>query len=156
MIVFIPAGTETGMPSIEEMAKSGFLLKNPKGICVAPPGLGLLTQFEKELRRDLTKLELNELYDVLPQLIIENFQLAGTVEIKTEENLVHLRISDSLYKNLYGRQEGLRSVHTLGCPLISAVAGAISKTAGKIVTIDKDNVSLDGNTIEVWLGFVEG
>ncbi|NWG10437.1 hypothetical protein HXY33_01610 [Candidatus Bathyarchaeota archaeon] len=156
MIVFIPAGAETGMPSIEEMAKGSFLLKNPKGVCVAPPGLGLLTQIEKELRRDLTKLELNELYEILPQLIIENFQLAKEVEIKSEENLIHLRISDSTYKNLYSRQENLQSIHVLGCPLISAIVCAISKTAGKVVAINNDRVSLDGNMIDVWLGFVEG
>jgi len=55
MIVFISADSGAGMPSIEEMAKTKFLLENPKGICVAPPGLGLLTQFEKELRRDILK-----------------------------------------------------------------------------------------------------
>jgi hypothetical protein len=156
MIVFISADSGPDMPSIEEMAKSGFLLENPKGICVAPPGLGLLTQFEKELRTDITKLDLNELCETLPPIILENFQLAKEIEMKTEKNQVHLKIFDSIYTNLYGREQNLNSVHFLGCPLISAITCAIAKTTGKIVTIYRDNVSPDGQTIEAWLRFVEG
>jgi hypothetical protein len=156
MIVFISADSGPGMPSIEEMAKSGFLLENPKGICVAPPGLGLLTQFEKELRTDITKLDLKELCETLPPIILENFQLAKEIEMKTEKNQVHLKIFDSIYTNLYGREQNLKSVHFLGCPLISAITCAIAKTTGKIVTIHQDNVSPDGQTIEAWLRFVEG
>ena len=156
MIVFISADSGPGIPSIEEMAKSGFLLENPKGICVAPPGLGLLTQFEKELRTDITKLDLKELCETLPPIILENFQLAKEIEMKTEKNQVHLKIFDSIYTNLYGREQNLKSVHFLGCPLISAITCAIAKTTGKIVTIYRDNVSPDGQTIEAWLHFVEG
>jgi len=156
MIVFISADSGPDMPSIEEMAKSGFLLENPKGICVAPPGLGLLTQFEKELRTDITKLDLKELCETLPPIILENFQLAKEIEMKTEKNQVHLKIFDSIYTNLYGREQNLKSVHFLGCPLISAITCAIAKTTGKIVTIYRDNVSPDGQTIEAWLRFVEG
>jgi hypothetical protein len=156
MIVFISADSGAGMPTIEEIAKGRFLLENPKGICVAPPGIGLLTQFEKELRVDITKIELEELCERLPQLILENFQLVKEIEMKPEENQVYLKIFDSIYKNLYGEEENLQSVHFLGSPLVSAIACSIAKTTGKIVTIHKDRISPDGQTIEVWYRFVEG
>lgn len=156
MIVFLSADTDVAMPSIEEMAKTKFLLNNPKGILAAPPGLGLLTQFEKELRTDITKLGLNELCENLPQLILENFQLAKEIEMKAGKNQVHLKIFDSIYKNLYSREKNLKSIHFLGCPLISAITCAIAKTTGKIVTIDRDKISPDGQTIEVWHRFIEG
>ncbi len=156
MIVFISADRNADMPSIVEMAESKFLLENPRGICVAPPGLGLLTQFEKELRIDITRLELSELCERLPQLILENFQLAKEIEMKPEKNQVHLRIFDTVYKNLYSREENLKSIHFLGCPLVSAIACAIAKTTGKIVAIHREKVSLDGQTIEVWYRFTEG
>lgn len=150
MIVFVSADSSEDMPSIEEMAKSRFLLENPKGICVAPPGLGLLTQFEKELGTEIAKLELSELCESLPQLILENFQLAKEIEMNPEENQVHLKLVDPIYGNLYTAEENLRSVHFLGCPLVSAIACAIAKNTGKIVMIHKDNVSPDGQTIEIW------
>jgi len=156
LIVFISADSDEGMPSIEEMAKSRFILENPKGICVAPPGLGLLAQFEKELRTDITKLELNELNETLRQIILENFQLAKEIEMKTEENQVYLKIIDSTYKKLYTAEQNLKSLHFLGCPLVSAIACAIAKTTGKITTIHKDKTSLDGQTIEVWYRFIGG
>jgi hypothetical protein len=156
MVVFISAGSDVDMPSIEEMVRSRFLLENPKGICVTPPGLGLLTQFEKELKTDITKLELEELCEILPQLILENFQLAKEIKMKTERNQVHLKILDSAYKNLYSREENLKSVHFLGCPLVSAIACAIAKTTGKIVTLYRDRISPDGQVIEVLYRFLEG
>jgi hypothetical protein len=154
-VVFISADSG-GVPSIEELAKGKFLLENPNGICIAPPGLGLLTVFEKELRKDTTKMEVNELCESLPSLILENFQLAKETQMRTEENQIYLKIFDSIYKNLYSKEENLKSVHFLGCPLVSSIACAIAKTTGKIVTIHKNEISPDGQTIEVWYSFIEG
>ncbi len=154
-VVFISADSG-GIPSIEELAKGKFLLEDPDGICIAPPGLGLLALFEKELRKDATKIELNELCESLPSLILENFQLAKETQMRTEENQIYLKIFDSIYKNLYSKEENLKSVHFLGCPLVSAIACAITKTTGKIVTIHKNEISPDGQTIEVWYSFIEG
>jgi hypothetical protein len=153
-VVFISADTG-GMPSIEELAKSKFLLENPNGICIAPPGLGLLTEFERELRKDITNLKLTELCESLPPLIVESLQLAKEIEIKISDSEVYLRILDSTHKNLYRKEENLKSIHSLGCPLISAIACALAKTTGKMVTIQKDNISVDNQTIEVWYRFVE-
>jgi len=156
MIVFISAEANASMPSIEEVAKSRFLTEKPKGICVAPPGLGLLAHIEQELKTDITKLELGELCDSLPKLILEDFQLAKEIEMKPEDNEVYLRILDSTYKDLYAAEANLKSIHLLGCPLTSAIACAIARNTGKVVTIQKDSVSLDAQTIEVWFSFVEG
>ncbi|MEM2971701.1 MAG: hypothetical protein QW270_04685 [Candidatus Bathyarchaeia archaeon] len=154
-VVFISADT-SGMPPIEELAKSKFLLENPNGICVAPPGLGFLTHFESELRSDFTKFQLDELCESLPPLIVEGLQLAKEMEMKVESNQVYLKMLDSTYKNLYTAEENLKSIHFLGCPIVSAVACAVAKATGKIVTIQRDSVSPDGQTIEVWYSVVEG
>jgi hypothetical protein len=154
-VVFISADTG-GMPSIEELAKSKFLLENPKGICIAPPGLGLLTQFEKELRKDITKLQLSELCESLPPIIVENLQLAKELELASEDNQVSLTIFDSTYKNLYTAEEKLKSIHYLGCPIVSAIACTIAKATGKMITIQKDSISPDGQTIKVWYSIIQG
>lgn len=155
MIVFISADTEPGMPSIEEMARSKFLLENPNGICISPPGLGILDQIEKELKKDLTKMDLETLIEVLPPIIAENLNLAKEIEIKNEEKSVYVRIEDSIYKSLYSREQNLKSIHSLGCPLASAIACAIAKATGKITTIKKNRISPDTQTIEFWYNFVE-
>lgn len=154
MIVFISADTDTTMPSMEELAESRFLLKNPKGICVVPPGLNLLAQFEKELETDISKLQLGGLCENLPHLIRDNFKLAKEIQMDLQEKEVQLRVYDSIYKKLYLGQENLKSVHLLGCPLVSALACAIAKATGKIVIIDKDRISPDAETIEVWYNII--
>ncbi|MEM2440281.1 MAG: hypothetical protein QW493_03595, partial [Candidatus Bathyarchaeia archaeon] len=155
-VVFISADTG-GMPSIEELAKSKFLLKNPNGICVAPPGLGLLAQFERELRRDLAKFQLTELCETLPSIIVEGLELAREVEMRIEaDGQVYIKMLDSTYKNLYSLEENLKSVHLLGCPIASAIACALAKVSGKMVMILRDNMSADGKTLEVWYRLMEG
>jgi hypothetical protein len=146
MVMFISMDPTADAPSIEELAKRKFLLENPKGICITPPGAGLFAQFETELKRDLTKLQINELCESLTQLITENLQMAKEAEFTIEEKHVQLRLIDSTYKNLYNH-ETIKCVNLIGCPLVSAVACAIAKTTGKTVNIKKIITTPDGETV---------
>jgi len=154
-IVFIPAEADSGPPSIEEIANSKFITRKPKGICITAPGSALADQLEKMLRADITKMNLEDLCTSMPQIILENFQLAKNVEMKTEDHNVTLKTTDSVFKNLYAEQ-GPKSVRLLGCPLISAVASALGKATGKATQINSINTSPDLQTIEVTYGFKEG
>jgi len=155
MTVYIPAEDTLTMPTIEEMAKKQFLLKNPKGICIAPPGYGLINLFEKELKAEFTQVDLERLYGSLPPIIVNNLELAKEFEINSENDLIHVKIVDSAYKELYSSEKGFRSIHSIGSPLISAIACALAKTTAKLVTIVKDTVSPDLKTIEVWYQTIE-
>jgi len=154
-IVFISADADSGLPSVEEIASSRFMTRKPKGICITAPGSGLVDQFERLLRTDLTRMSLEDLCASLPEIILENFQLAKEIEMKTEDNRVILKTSDSVFKNLYF-EEGPRSVRLLGCPLVSAVASALGKSTGKATFIESVNTSPDVQTIEVSFSFREG
>jgi hypothetical protein len=155
MTVFIPAKDIVAMPTIEEMAKKQFLLKNPKGICIAPPGYGLVNLFEKELKTEFTQIDLDTLYSSLPTIIVKNLELATELEINPEKDLIHVKIIDSVYKDLYSKEQGFKSIHSIGCPLTSAIACALAKTTGKLVAIVKDTISPDSKTIEVWYQTLE-
>ena len=76
--------------------------------------------------------------------------------MELREGQVYLKTFDSLYKNLYGRENNLKSISLLGCPIVSAVACALAKASGKVVTIQKQKVSPDGSEIEVWYRIVQG
>jgi hypothetical protein len=159
MVVFIPAEDSATMPTLEEMAKQQFLLKNPKGICITPPGFGLSSVIENELRAGFPHiaraLNIENLYDSLPKVVTGSLGLAKTFEIKPENELIHVRITGSVHSSLYSREQNLKSIHFLGCPLTSAVACALAKATGKLVTIAKDNVSYDLQTIDVWYQTLE-
>jgi len=156
MVVFISARDITTMPPIEEMAKKQFLVKNPKGICVTPPGSGLVGLFEKELRTDFTRIDLEGLFNSLPRVIMNNLELASNFEIDTDKELIHAKITDSAYKDLYSKEYKLKSVHSVGCPLASAVACALAETTGKRVIIAKSFISPDLKIIDIWYQTAEG
>jgi hypothetical protein len=155
-VVFVSAANDSEMPPIEVIAKGKFISENPKGVLLAPPGSSLLTQIEEKSNIDFTKMDLNELCTLMPRFILQDLNLAKEMEMEPNENQVYLRLFDSLYKNLYSLQTNLKSVNLLGCPIVSAVACALAKTSGKTITIQKQQVSPDGLTIEVWYRIVQG
>jgi len=155
MVVYVPAEDIVAVPTLEEMAKKQFLLKNPKGICIAPPGYGLISLLEKELKAEFTQIDLDRLCGSLPTIIVSNLELAKELEIGPENGFIHVKLVDSAYRDLYSSEQALKSIHTIGSPLISAIACALAKTTGKLVTIAKDAVSPDLRTIEVWYQTLE-
>jgi hypothetical protein len=130
------------------MATGKFITQNPKGILLTPPGAALMEQFGRMLGTDLTKMSLEDLCTSLPQLILENFQLAKEATMTTENSQVHLNTTDSIYTGLY-RDASLKSLKLLGCPLASAVACAIAKATGKQVVIQNLTTSNDARKVEV-------
>jgi hypothetical protein len=147
-VVFISADSDSSPPPVGEMAIGKFMTKNPKGILLIPPGSGLMEQLERSTRTDFTKMSLEDLCASLPQLILENFQLAKEIDMKNENGQVHLKTTDSIYRILY-LDETLKSLKLLGCPLTSAVGCAIAKATGKPVLLQKISSSPDARTVEV-------
>jgi hypothetical protein len=133
-VVFIPNSEElTTTPSIDELAKGKFIVENPKGILVAPPGHQLLTKLEEKTKTDFTKVALNDICEILPKKLLDTFSLAKEITLVLKEEEVLLKIKDSIYKDLY--MQGTKSINLLGCPMVSAIACAIAKSSGKPVTI---------------------
>jgi hypothetical protein len=125
-------------------------------VLITPPGWGILTQIEENSKMDFTTMELDELCTVLPSLLLQDLNLAKGMAVELNGDSVHLKMFDSLYKNLHGARNNLKSVDMLGCPIASAVACALAKTSGRTVTIQKRKVSPDGLSIEVWYRIMQG
>jgi len=150
-VVFLSATKDSvfTMPSIEEMAASRFQLESSNGALITSPGAGLLSQIEKELNADSAKMKLADLCEALPRVVSENLSLAREMELQLDGTVVQLKLFDSLFKNLYSKENDFRCVSLLGCPIASAVACAIAKSSGKPVTIQKLQISPDGMSIGV-------
>jgi len=154
-VTFIPAEAKSTAPPIEEMATSKFITRNPKGVILIAPGSSYLGQFERLFRMDITKMNLDDLVSSLPQVILENFQLAKEIEIKTQNNQIHIKITDSIYRSLY-EEETLKSVRLLGDPLLSALICIIAKATGKQATIQTLDTSTNAETVEATVELKEG
>jgi len=154
-VVFISSRETKIALSNEEIAKGSFLSQDQKGIFIAPPGKGLLAQIERKSRIDFTGMQLKELCDVVPRLLLNNFGLTREIEMSLLENGVTMEIKGSAYRNLYNTENDFRSIQLLGCPLVSAVACAIAQGSNRIVTITKMDVSQSDLSVKVWYQFLE-
>ena len=155
IVVFISSNLNTTLPSVDEMSKGKFLIKKSKGVLITPPGSELLTHIEKQLRVNFTNMNLVELCEVLPHLIIENLNMGKSMEMRPLENEIYMKIIDSLYVNLF-THGNLASVKLIGDPIVSATACAIAKASNKLITIQKQVLSTDNLTLEVWYKIIEG
>lgn len=154
--VFIPSKEDIVIPPIEEVAEEKVFLKNPKGICLTPPGLGLVNLFENELGTDFTRADLNYLQNNLPKLLIEGLEIAEDFEMNVESNIVHVKLTESVFKDFCNEVRKLSNVcSSFGCPLCSSLACAFTRTTGKPVIIEKSSFSRDGNVIETYYRIIE-
>ena len=137
MVVFVPLSNDNELPSMEEMSRGKFLLNNPKGILIAPPGAGLLAKIENDFKTDFYNLGLSALSEIFPRFILEKLALAQEMKMTFQGNVVDLKVVGSLYGDLYSNGTNLKSVSVFGCPIVSAAAGAIARATGQIVTVQK-------------------
>jgi hypothetical protein len=151
-VVFISEDFD-GKPSIEELAQSKFISTQTRGVFVASPGAGIMTQIERQLRLDLSKVSLDELADRLPKLLTENLNLAKSADMILTPNGAEFRAHGILYESLYNPESSPKSLSLLGCPVVSAVASALAKTSGKTVVISEQKI-LPGNSVFAVYTFV--
>jgi len=147
--VFIPSKNNLGIPAVEEVAEEKVFLKNPKGMCLTPPGLGLVNLYEKELGKVFSKVDLNYLQNNLPKLFTEDLEIAEDLEINIKDDMIRAKITGSVNKDLCNEARKLPNIcGSVGCPLCSSIAIALTRATGKSVIIEKTEVPKDGETIE--------
>jgi hypothetical protein len=146
--IYIPKQKKAGLPKPEEIQKheSHLFLKNPQGILMTPPGAELTKLFEETLETSFTTVDLEYLQEHLPKLFVEDLEIAEDLEFQRKEDTINAKITNSIYKDLTNLPP---VIERIGSPIYSAIACAITKATGKPVTIEKTEVSEDGETIDV-------
>lgn len=146
-LIFIPSKAEQGLPLPEEITEEKLYSKNPNGIFLTPPGLGLSKLFEKELGTSFTKTDLKYIQEKLPKLFIEDMEIAENIEIKTDNNTITIEITNHIFNEICKETGKLPKTHeSIGCPLCSAIACALAKASGKPIKIGKEEQGQDGKT----------
>ena len=154
--VYISSKKEMILPPVHEVSGKKVFVKNPQGICIVPPGLSLANLYEKELGKEFTGVNLEYLKNNLPRLFTENLEIAKDLEINKENSLIHIKIIGSVYKDFCKEVRKLSNVcSSFGCPLCSSIACALSRALGKPVTIERNEVSPDGEVIEAYYRVME-
>ncbi|MEM2170016.1 MAG: hypothetical protein QW186_09500 [Candidatus Bathyarchaeia archaeon] len=154
--VFIPFEGATVVPPVEEVSEERVFLRNPNGICLTPPGLGLVNMYEEELGVVFARVDLNYLVNNLPRLFVEGLEAAEDLEFDVENGVVRVKLAGSVYVSLCREAVNLSKVcSSIGCPLCSSIACALARASGKPVVIEKCVLSEDGRTIEACYRILE-
>jgi hypothetical protein len=148
--VYIPLKKSSTLPSAEEVANEKVFLNNPNGILLTPPGLALTNLYEEELGNDFVEMDLIYLQNNLPKALIKGLEIAEKVDIKNQKNTVQVVIKGNIY------QELCREIHdppnnicsSIGCPLCSSIALALTRATGRPVIIEDSKMSENGKTVE--------
>jgi hypothetical protein len=167
--IYIPKQKDGKPPTPELILKheSQLFIKNPQGILLTPPGAEMTKLFEKTLGTSFTKVDLEYLQQNLPNLLIEDLEIAEDLEIETKKrkaakeitdsvsliettsDTIHVKITNSILRDLWKEDRKLSHLHSkIGCPICGAIACALTKATGKPVTIEKIQPSEDGKIIE--------
>ncbi|MDI6691056.1 MAG: hypothetical protein QME50_04195, partial [Candidatus Bathyarchaeota archaeon] len=149
-LVFIPSKNNKTLPRPEEIDEEKIYSKNPEGIFLTPPGLALSKLFEKELGTSFTKTDLNYIQNNLPKLLIEDMEIAENVEVEIKDNLITVEIANHIFSEICQETRKFPKTHeTIGCTLSSAIACALAKATGKLITIENEEQSQDGKTTKI-------
>lgn len=153
---FISSKHRASIPPEEELATDKIILKNPDGLLLTPPGVALTNLYEDTLGTSFTRLDLTDLQNKLPKLFIEDLEIAENLEITQKSNQIHIKITGSVYKDFCQQTQKLPHIcNSLGCPLCSSLAIALTRTTAKPITIEKTQPSPDGKTIQAHYQIIE-
>jgi hypothetical protein len=149
---YISKQKETSLPAPEQIQKqeTRFFIENPLSILLTPPGAGLARLFEKTFKTNFTRVDLQYLQRNMPNLFIEDLEIAQNFEMEIENNKIRVKIENSVYSALNIETEQPSSTYFLfGSPLSSAIACALAKTTGKPIIIEKQQTSEDGGDVTI-------
>jgi hypothetical protein len=153
--VFICASDDCNSPPPNLISKDKIFYEQPKGVCITPPGSGLCALFEKELRTDFSKVDMNYIKNKLPRLLIEGLEIAEDFRIEVEENLVRVSFIGSIFYEFCSQIRRLPqfSCESVGCPLCSSIACLLATVTNRPVIIERTELVSDKRRIGVQYKF---
>jgi len=155
--IYLPKHENGKLPTPEHILKqeNAIFIGSPEGLLLTPAGAELASLFERTLGTSFTRTDLRYLQQKLPRLFIEDLEIAENLEIEARDSkegemndTIHVRITDSLFKDLYKAAENRSHIGVVGCPICSALACALTKATGKPITIEAIQPIEDGEIIE--------
>lgn len=138
-IVFIPQTPQQPLPKPDEISKHNLFAESRHGILLVPPGMALAKSFEEEIRKSFAETDLNYFVKNFPNVIVNDLEIAESVEIENKDNKIILEIVGSLLDEVCHETKKLPRTHkSVGCLLSSSIACVLAKVTGKSVVIEKE------------------
>ncbi|MCW4030138.1 MAG: hypothetical protein NWE92_10895 [Candidatus Bathyarchaeota archaeon] len=147
-LIFISGKSQTPSTPIADVTSPH---PNKDGLFITPSGFELSQLFEKELNTSFTRLDLKQFADALPKLLVDNLEVAKTIELSYSGNTVSAIITDTVFESICKKTSvDYPHIHTqMGCLFSSAIACALAKVTGKPVIIQNETVNQENKTITI-------
>ncbi len=155
---YIPKQKDSPFPTPEQIQEqeNRLFIKSFSDLYITPLGAELTRLFEKTLETSFIRIDLQHFQEVIPKLFVEDLEIAKNVEITEEGKKILVKIENSNYQNLTKETEKLSKLYkSLGCPLSSAIACALAKVTGKLITVEKQQINEENKTIEIEYRIIE-
>jgi hypothetical protein len=173
--IYISKYKNTSLPTPEliQPYENQPVTRTTQGLLTLPPGIQLSKLMEKSLGTTFIKTDLKDLEQKLPKIVIEDLEIAENIEIQEENNptngkedpavsstqtkniLINTKITKPIYKDVFKNDDSSQIAGTIGSPVCSAIAVALTRATGKPVRITNTRSSEDGNTIEATYMIIE-
>jgi hypothetical protein len=150
--VYLQKSGDIQLPSPEIMFEDEFgfrfeMFENSAAVLMTPPGAELAGLFEKTLETSFDKVDLKYLQQNLPELIVEDLEIAQIFEMEIESNTVRVRAVGSIYSGPNSQTEQPTTWSFLGSPLSSAIACSLAKVTGKPVMRTGSKIDSKGKSV---------
>jgi hypothetical protein len=122
-------------------------IRNPQGLRLTPPGLGLMNLFEKKFGQSFYNLNIGSLAETLQQIITQELEIASEFKMSLEGNVVHIKIVKPVCKDLCKDVNKMQKICPyIGCPLCSSIACILTRVSKRPIIIER--CSIRNNNIE--------
>ncbi len=122
---------------------------NGQGLMKAPAA-DLLMLFEKTAGKRFDGADYGYFERVIPKLLVADLDIAQNAKVERVGEVVYVRIENPLDYVFYAEaRQHPRLLTSIGTPLSSAIACALSNSTRRVVWTKNHQISKDGKTIEI-------
>ena len=123
-------------------------IENAKEMDLEPPGSRLAQFFEQVIGTSFAKMNLQSFHRGVSKALIEELEIAQSVNITADEDLVNIRLVGSPFAAMCSDASKLERIHnSIGCPVCSAFACALARITGKFVAIKSEQADKEKRTV---------
>jgi hypothetical protein len=146
-LIFISGNSQTSSTPLTDVNSPSF---KKDGLFITPSGYELSQLFEKELNTVFSRMDLKQFTDALPKLLVDDLEVAQTIELSYTANTFSIVITGSVFEGICRKTSDYPHIHTqMGCLFSSALACALAKVTGKPVIIQNETVNQENKTTTI-------
>jgi hypothetical protein len=156
-LVFIPKKKdEQKIPDVEEIAQGKKLFTNPEGIAITPPGSSLASLYETQMGVDFLRTDVDGALRKISEFLVKRMNIAEKLEYELHDGTVSVVIEGSRTTELTASISKLVSNKSIGGPIESSIAIAITRSTGSPVVIRENSASDDNSSQKIVFEILRG